>query len=63
MTFLDADIKPRASRESYLPCESGSVEIQLLDAGVGFPRQITVKVRGRLRPRLVAYWDGCAYRL
>jgi hypothetical protein len=63
MTFLDADVTPSARRGTYLPCESGSLEIHLLDAGVGLPRQITVKVRGRIRPHLVAYWDGCAYRL
>jgi hypothetical protein len=63
MTFLDADVKPRQSPERYLSCASKDLDIQLLDAEVGLPRQIAVEVRGRLRPHLVAYWNGCAYRM
>jgi hypothetical protein len=63
MTFLDADVALRVGRGSYLSCDSEGLKIQLLDAGLGFPRQITVELRGKIRPRLVAYWDGCAYRM
>jgi hypothetical protein len=63
ITFLDADVEPRRGREHYLSCVSESLDIQLLDVGVGLPREIAVEVRGRRRPHLVAYWNGCAYRL
>ena len=62
MTFLDASCSPRGEG-SFLPWNTEGIEIRLHDAGVGFPRQITIEVRGRVRPHLVAYWDGCAYRL
>lgn len=63
MTFLDADVEPRRGPENYLLCASEKLDIQLLDAGVGLPREITVEVRGHRHPHLVAYWNGCAYRM
>lgn len=42
---------------------SDDPEIRILDAGIGLPRSIDVELRGRLRPRLIALWDGCAYRI
>jgi hypothetical protein len=63
LTFLDADVEPRRDRDRYLSCASERLEVRLLDAGVGLPRQISVEVRGRRRPHLVAYWNGCAYRM
>jgi hypothetical protein len=63
VTYLDADITPHGALGGYISCGRGSPAIQLLDSGVGLPRLITVAVRGRIRPHLVAYWDGCAYRI
>lgn len=27
------------------------------------PRELLIELRGRRRPRLVAYWDGCAFKI
>jgi hypothetical protein len=62
MTYLEARVTPRG-QGNYLPLGSTTLEIRLLDVGVGLPGHITVEVRGRVRPHLVAFWDGCAYRL
>jgi hypothetical protein len=29
---------------------------------LGEPRELVIDTRGRLRRRLVAYWDGCAFK-
>jgi len=38
-------------------------EVRLFHFGSVLPAKVSVEVRGRLRPRFVAYWDGCAYRV
>ena len=37
--------------------------VRYLGDGLGGPAELTIELRGSRRPRLAAYWDGCAYRL
>ena len=63
ITFLEASTAaPRANAE-YTKLEVDSLDVQLMNTGTHLPATLSVEVRGRFRPRLVAYWDGCAYRL
>ncbi len=40
----------------------GGVDVRWVGGSVR-PERLDIELRGRLRPHLVASWDGCAYRL
>jgi hypothetical protein len=62
LTFLDATTSARdGERYETLPSEDPTV--RLFHLGSVLPSTVSVEVRGKWRRHLVAYWDGCAYRL
>jgi hypothetical protein len=63
LTFLDASTSEHRSVERYEVQSHDDLDIRLFQLGSVLPTKVSVEVRGKLRPRLVAYWDGCAYRL
>jgi hypothetical protein len=63
LTFLDAATSARRSGERYESQPHVDLDIRLLHLGSVLPTKVSVELRGRLRSHLVAYWDGCAYRL
>ena len=63
ITFLDASTTARNDAGKYVVLDTDLVNVRLLDLGVGLPDEVSVELRGRIRPRLIAYWNGCAYRL
>ena len=62
MTTLEVATAPphRASPAETLTV--GDLAVHLYGAP-GRPAEMSIDLRGRVRPHLVAYWDGCAYRL
>lgn len=40
----------------------GGIDVSWL-GGKDRPAHLSIELRGRLRPHLVASWDGCAYRM
>ena len=63
LTFLDASTSGHGSAERYETQPHDDLDIRLLHLGSVLPSKVSVEMRGKLRPHLVAYWDGCAYRL
>jgi hypothetical protein len=63
LTFLDAATSAHRESDRYETLRGEDPEIRLFHLGSILPTKVSVEVRGRIRPRLVAYWDGCAYRL
>ena len=63
LTFLDAWTNEHRSVERYEIQPHEDLDIRLVHLGSVLPTKVSVEMRGMLRPRLVAYWDGCAYRL
>jgi hypothetical protein len=63
LTYLDASTTARSDGGNYVTFDSELLKVQLLDIGVGLPDEVSVELRGKIRPRLMAYWNGCAYRL
>jgi len=63
LTFLDASTRANGDVDRYESLSATNPEIRLLDLGSVLPTKVSVEVRGKLRPHLVAYWDGCACRL
>ena len=62
LTFLDIDMSPPADSERFSATDTKDVDIRFLLSPLGAPSQLVIDTRGRKRHRLVAYWDGCAYK-
>lgn len=63
VTFLEATTSVPRTGADYAAIEFDSLDVRLMNPGTHLPATLSVELRGRIRPRLVAYWDGCAYRL
>jgi len=64
LTFLDASTMVRGGGDGdYEKLNGLNFDVRLFHAGSVLPSKVSVEIRGKLRPHLVAYWDGCAYRL
>jgi hypothetical protein len=63
VTFLDASTSEHRDGAHYERLRHGELDIRLFHLGSVLPSTVSVEMRGRMRPHLVAYWDGCAYRL
>ncbi len=63
LTFLDAATSVQRDVERYEQLSVENLDVRLFHLGSVLPDTVSVDVKGKLRPRLVAYWDGCAYRL
>jgi hypothetical protein len=63
LTFLDADTSADRDADRYEQLSVADLDVRLFHLGSVLPSVVSVEVRGKLRPHLVAYWDGCAYRL
>ncbi|MGD0852082.1 MAG: hypothetical protein ABSA07_01830 [Acidimicrobiales bacterium] len=62
LTFLDATTSPPRDEDRYESLGASEPTVRLWHAGSVLPDKVNVEVRGILRPHLVAYWDGCAFR-
>jgi hypothetical protein len=63
LTFLDASTSAHGDVEHYETLSGSTPEVRLFHLGSVLPTKVSVEMRGKVRPHLVAYWDGCAYRL
>ncbi len=63
LTMLDIATKTPKDRDNYVDTHSDGVEVQYYGGLSGQPHQLVIELRGILRPHLVAYWDGCAYKM
>ncbi|HXP21454.1 MAG TPA: hypothetical protein VN840_17565 [Streptosporangiaceae bacterium] len=48
-------------RSGFLPLAADGVEVRFRRFGSRDPEVLQIALRGRRRPRLEAYWDGCLY--
>lgn len=62
LIFLDASASAHGDSDRYERVSEASPEVRLFPATV-VSSHTSVEVRGKVRPHLVAYWDGCAYRI
>jgi hypothetical protein len=64
LTLLDTTTKQPLDAADFVPVDGGDgMEVRFRDGPGGRPDQLGLELRGRWRPRLVASWDGCAYKL
>jgi hypothetical protein len=63
LTFLDASTNAYHDEGRYEILGASNPDVRLLHHGSVLPEKVSVEMRGKLRPHLVAYWDGCAFRI
>ena len=60
--FIEASTSTPRDPERFLPVSTNEgVEILVRPAAGGLPNELQVDMRGRFRPRVEAYWNGCAF--
>jgi len=63
LTMLEITTAEPADADRFVACPSSEVDVRYL-AGPGVtPSELSIDLKGRRRPRLEAYWDGCRFRL
>jgi hypothetical protein len=63
LTFLDASTSAHNGFDDYEKVGDANPEVRLSHQGGVLPNTVSVVMHGKVRPHLVALWDGCAYRL
>jgi len=63
MTILDSAVDPPPDASEFLSVGNGEIDVRFPGDEAQRPQQVVIELRGRLRPRPVAYWDGCAFKL
>ena len=63
LTMLDIATKAPKDRGNYVDAHADGVDVRYDGGFSGQPHQLVIELRGILRPHLVAYWDGCAYKM
>jgi hypothetical protein len=61
LTLLDVTTAPPREWSDFQSFDVDDVAVQFRSPG-GFPNQLTIEMRGFVKPHPVAFWDGCAYR-
>ncbi len=62
LTLLDASTEDRSGAGETEVVRVGEIDVRWLGGGER-PERLNIELRGRLWPRLIASWDGCAYKL
>ena len=62
LTLLDASTDGRGRAGETEVVRVGDIDVRWLGGGER-PAQLSIELRGRLWPRLIASWNGCAYKL
>lgn len=66
LTLLDTTTEVPADARDFVrvgAVDGGDLAVRYLGSPEAGPHVLTVERRGRLRHRLVSYWDGCAFKV
>jgi hypothetical protein len=63
MTILSTATDEPGDADEFTSLGVDGIDVQFRRGPEGLPHQLTIELRGVLRRRLVASWDGCAYRM
>jgi hypothetical protein len=59
--FIEASTDAPSDADSFVPADTSGLEVLVRPAVGQLPDELRVDLRGRLRPRVEASWNGCAY--
>jgi hypothetical protein len=60
ITYLHASTEAPGKGE-FRRLEAEDIELFIAAGNRELPERLEIEVRGRRRPRIAAYWNGCAY--
>lgn len=63
LTLLDIWTKPPKDVTGFVAAASDDIEVKFSGGFSGQPHQLVIELRGVLRQHLVAYWDGCVFKI
>jgi hypothetical protein len=63
LTLLDIDTDAPSDAGRFTATDAPDFDIRFFVGALGAPRQLLIDTRGRFRRHLVAYWDGCAFKV
>jgi hypothetical protein len=63
LTLLDVWTKKPTKVVDFVPTTVDGIEVQFSGGFSGQPHELSIEMRGLVRQKLVAYWDGCAFKV
>jgi hypothetical protein len=63
LTLLDVWTKKPRKHANFSPTITEGIEVQFSGGSGEPPHQLSIEMRGLLRQKLVAYWDGCVFKI
>jgi hypothetical protein len=63
LTLLDTGTTVPTDSAAFETVGTDGVEVKFWGGPSGRPHQLVIELRGVLRRRPVAFWDGCAYKV
>jgi hypothetical protein len=63
LTLLDTSTEVPSDADDYVPVEADDIIVKYQGDPVDRPHVLTIEVHGIARRHLMAYWDGCVYKL
>jgi hypothetical protein len=62
LTLLDSTTEPPSDASDFLCVDSDEIVVQFRGSALDLPHEMVIELRGVVRRRPVAYWDGCAFK-
>ena len=62
LTLLKVRTATPKDAHQYVSAESSDIDVRFAGGRSGAPHELVIELRGMLRPHLVAFWDGCAFK-
>ena len=59
--FVESSTDSPIHEEGFIRVDGPSFAVYVREAGGRLPEELEVRVRGRRRPRVEAFWNGCAF--
>jgi hypothetical protein len=62
LTLLDSTTVPPGDASDFVAVGSEEIDVRFRGGATERPRELVIELRGTVRRRPVAYWDGCAFK-
>jgi hypothetical protein len=63
LTLLDIDTRAPEDAHRFVAMDTREVDVRFFMGVQGAPEELIIDTRGHLRRRLVAFWDGCVFKV
>ena len=62
LTLLDSTTVPPRDASDFVAVGSEEIDVRFRGGALQRPRELVIELRGTVRRRPVAFWDGCAFK-